>query len=226
MLESTEAILSFIAKYGLPLVALVLVMRWLVPKLDQAWEVFLERAQGTKDVHHDDDKIRGVLNIDMEMNELLLEALHQCGADYCTVWQLHNGGMSVGGLFFLRISATHQQVKRGNVGWAHYYQGIPTSLFIAQKSMSALISQNETSFVDRDAPDGAETLVGIMLAHGLDLMVLSPIRDSDARLTGLFGLSYRKPNKLLREDLLPEYASRACVLLELQARLLKGGSHG
>jgi len=213
-------ILLFVKQYGLPIVLLLLILYWMKPKADDLWDVVIERARGPTDHGHQDfDKI---LEIDIDLNMLLVEAMHEADSDYVTIWQFHNGATSNGGIPFQRISATHQQVRSGLVGWGHDYQNLPTSLFVACKAFREMISAHICAKVCCDEREGNETMLGILNTHNIQTMFVCPIRSSSGTLIALITFSYlggdRSPTNI-RCD----YAARACVLLELQARLSKGG---
>jgi hypothetical protein len=167
-----------------------------------------------------------MLEVDMDLNALITEALHEIDADYVTIWQFHNGAVSFGGIPFLRISVTHQQIRSGLLGWGHAYQNLPTSLFVACRSFQEMIDSRKCAVVNCAEREGNETIMGILLAHEIKELYVCPVRNSVGTLIALMTFSYtRKPDELPGNfgDILDTYSVRACVLLELQARLSKGG---
>jgi hypothetical protein len=101
--------LLFVQQWGLPLVLLGIVIIWLKPKIDELWEIAIRRAD-TRQVMVHQDGFDQILQADIDLNSLITEVLHETEADYVTIWQFHNGAVSFGGIPFLRISVTHQQV--------------------------------------------------------------------------------------------------------------------
>lgn len=218
-------LLLFAAKYGIPLVLLALVVVWIKPKADDLWEIVMERARPRVELVKKD--LDQMLQVDIDLNSLITEVLHETGSDYVTIWQFHNGSVSFGGIPFLRISVTHQQVRSGLVGWGHTYQNLPTSLFVACTAFKDLVSKGEHAIVRCGDSEGNETILGILKAHGIKEMYVCPIRDSHDTLIAMLTFSYMRkpPEPQLSKNILDAYATRSCVLLELQARLSKGVQH-
>lgn len=219
-----QAILTFVKEYGLPLVLLVLLIVWLKPKADQAWNILMERARGLPppNPHKGLDKM---LEVDVDLSHMIAEAVHEAESDFVSIWQFHNGAVSFGGIPFLRISVTHQQVRSGFTGWGHNYQNLPTSLFVACASFKDMIETLKPAVVQCSDSEGNETIIGILKAHDIKTMYVCPVRDSRDVLIALITFSYTEKHMPSEEfcETITSYVSRACVLLELQARLSKGG---
>jgi hypothetical protein len=222
-MELLSAILLFTKQYGIPIVFLTLLVIWLKPKADEGWQILMDRARAPLPMPH--KGLDQMLQIDIDLNTTITEILHETEADYVTIWQFHNGAISFGGIPFLRISVTHQQVRSGNVGWGHTYQNLPTSLFVACRSFKDLVENGNSALVECNDTEGNETIIGILKAHRIKAMYVCPIRDSHDTLVALLTVSYtkKKPEPGLSKELLHTFATRSCVLLELQARLSKGG---
>jgi hypothetical protein len=114
-------------------------------------------------------------------------------------------------------------VRSGLVGWGHSYQNLPTSLFVACNAFKELVSQGNTAIVKCGDSEGNETIIGILKAHGIQEMFVCPIRDSHDTLIAMLTISYTRKSKEFDALIYHNYTARACVLLELQARLSKGG---
>ena len=217
-----SSIFLFIKQYGVPLVFLIALLYWLKPKADEAWDVIISKARGTPSLnpHSGFDEM---LQVDLDMNGVITEVLHETSSDYVSIWQFHNGAISLGGIPFLRISVTHQQIRSGLLGWGHMYQNLPTSLFVACRSFKSMINEFRSAVVMCDDYEGNETIVGILSAHDIKSMQVCPIRDSRDRLIALLTLSFvdEKSMALVKSEVLFGYTTRICILLELQARLSK-----
>lgn len=218
-----ETLLQLIERYGLALVMLTLIVLWLKPKLDQGWALLVSRMN-TDPIDH--KNIEEIMDIDVDLNALLIDARHELDAGYATIWQFHNGATSLSGIPFLRISATHQQVRAGYSSWARLYQNIPVSLFIACKSFSAIMKDRSCAVVHKDQPAGDEPIIGILEAHDLNTMTLCPVRDSTGRLVALLTFAYQRQHEMSSGQLcvVLDYVSRISVLLEVQSRVTKGDS--
>ena len=216
------AILLFVKDYGLPLVGLVLLIMWLKPKADEAWSVLMDRAKQVQP-HNVQKEFDKMLEVDLDVNVLIAEALHETNSDYVTIWQFHNGAISFGGIPFLRLSVTHQQVRSGLFGWGHTYQNLPTSLFVACKAFREM--GDNFAIVECCDSNGNETIIGILRAHDIKSMFVQPVRDSHGMLIALITISYTKPCSRVDEQrkIFSNYALRLSILLELQAKLSKGG---
>src|SRR5574340_656515 len=112
--------LSLIDEHGLPLIALIVIIIWLKPKIDDLWKRSFPKPP--------DVKVEKLFKTDQEVNQVLAEIITKTGAGWATVWQFHNGSMTMIGVPFLKVSATHTQASRGNRPHAEQFQGLSTSL--------------------------------------------------------------------------------------------------
>ncbi len=221
-----QTTLQLVERYGLALVLLIILVMWLKPKLDEGWKVLMSRAVTDPPDPH--KSMEEIIDIDVDLNALLIEARHDLDAGFATIWQFHNGATSMSGIPFLKISATHQQVRSGYAAWARVYQNLPVSLFIACKSFSTMIKEKGPIVVHKDSPAGDEIITGMLDAHGLSTMYLCSIRDSSGRLVALLSFSYVRKQEMTPAQacIMVDYTTRISVLLEIQSRVTKGDQHG
>lgn len=209
-----EDVLMLIDRYGLPLIILLclgyVIWKYLLPKLDDLWYAFL----GQRDSKISVDEI---FKADLEINNLLLNVLREAKADRALVWQFHNGGMSLNGIPFLRISATHEQATR-SAGIAQLYQNLPTSLFTGGADCDLGVTKMRTICV---AETQNAAFKGMMLAHKIADVCIVALRDSKGTLVGFLTVVYSTEQDFEQERLntIEKLAERAQILLDIQWRV-------
>lgn len=204
-----NSILHAIEEHGLPMVLLVVLILWLKPKFDQLWSKAVKSPEPEERKTFDE-----VLRIDSEINELLVEIVNHLHVFRATVWQFHNGAWGLGGVPFLRVSATHQKNDSSHPGYAHLYQNIPLSLFLEPAMLLVPVYK-----IEANSPHSP--LRGLLSAYGIGQLYLANICNSQGTNVGCLTVCYPKDTTLPRDtvDEIHEYAERLAILLDLQARL-------
>jgi len=160
-----------------------------------------------------------IFKTDIEISNLLVEILRVANAGWAIIWQFHNGGMTMNGFPFLRISATHEQTRVTQEHIAHLYQSLPTSLLIDGTGNCDINKlQSETLCV---GAANNSAIKGIMTAHGMSAVHLCALRNSKGSLVGFLSVCYVDKENLTPEDcsILEDYAERAQILLDIMDRV-------
>lgn len=204
-------IFDIIDRYGLPLVGLVVLIVWLRPKMDEVWRKMM--GLGPKE----NESVQKLLKADVEINGLLQEALIRFAGHWATVWQFHNGSMSMAGVPFLKLSATHEMTDNLHGAVAYLFQNMSTSLF---SDNTMLMYQKRVVLLDTNDLALNSAVRNAMLTYKIVRSYMAGINDSRGCLVGAFTVSYDDHHDLTlaQQDLIAEYADRAGMLLELSAR--------
>lgn len=166
-------IFTFVDKWGLPLVLLVLLIRWLKPKADQLWNKAMGINTSSGIAHH----MAYVTKVDTKISEVMHEVLNEFDCQWVTLWQYHNGEYSLSGFPFLKISVTHQKFVTGKKGWADGYQRLPTSLIFSpalfDHTVRKLTVENAGSFgyANLAQTQGIKTAYAVPIYNTADLHV-------------------------------------------------------
>lgn len=199
--------LLLIDRYGLPLIALVIIIVWLAPKLNQLWETVFK-------VPPNNIKVENLFRTDQEINQVLAEIVNKMHVGWATVWQFHNGSITMMGIPFLRVSATHSQTMRGYARHAELFQGMSTSLL---GDLSPLL----TELIVRVTPESpSHAAIGSsMKAMGIRTMYGVPLFNACNVLIGVLTISFREDIIISEDDehLLYDYKARIVILLDRMA---------
>lgn len=124
-----EAILQLINTYGLPLVILVVLARWLKPKVDKAFEVAMRLDESERWRDKYPQRMLKVMDINEQVMDMLRAIIVEYEASRLTVFSYHNGGHNITGLDFARCSCTHEVVSLGVKPIQPIYQALPVTMF-------------------------------------------------------------------------------------------------
>lgn len=206
-----ENLLDFADRYGLPLVLLFMLVKWIIPKIDQVWSKALGEPISQDVIDH----LKISMDIDRRTNELLLEILSRFGCDWATVWQYHNGSISLAGMPFLRISATHQKAKEGHSVHAEAYQNLPTSLVFPP-----MIFGDCVCVIDHSNADSVGIL-NMMNSHDIAIIYFAPVYNSSGMVVAILTVAF--DSKVVLEenntDVLQRYANRIGNMLEVRSTI-------
>lgn len=126
---AADTILQLVNAYGLPLVALILFVRWLKPKFDKIFEIALRQDRSDERGRRFPDRMLKVMDINEKVMDMLRTLIVEYESSRITVFSYHNGGHNITGLDFARASCTHEVVTLGNRPIQTTYQAVPVTLF-------------------------------------------------------------------------------------------------
>lgn len=207
-IELLDQVMTIIEDHGLPLVALVVIVIWLVPKLDELWRRAFPKNLAVK--------VERLFKTDLEVNKVLTEVINKLNAGWATVWQFHNGSITMMGVPFLKVSATHTEVARGCSRHAELFQGMSTSLL---GDLSPLLVK-ETIRLMSDATTPYAAITTSMKAMGIKTLYAKPLFSVAGDLVGALTVSFREDIVLREEQLicLEECKEKVVILLDRAAR--------
>ena len=132
-MTNLEPLIKLFENHALSLVALILIVFWLYPKLDEVWNLLMKLANPVK--QSDDEaarKLREKLEKSDIMDEKIMSALRavliEFRASRAYIFSYHNGGENVLGCSFSRVSCTHEVVALGIVPQVTWLQNMPKTL--------------------------------------------------------------------------------------------------
>jgi hypothetical protein len=203
-------LLDLIENHGLALVGLIILIMWLKPKAEQVWN----KAWGIKDR---EEPVQTLLRADLEVTALLQEALVALSAHWATIWQFHNGTVSLAGVPFLKLSATHEVTDSKHGAVAYLFQNLSTSLF---SDNTMRMYRENVVVMDADDVGVNSAIRNAMKTYNFGRSYMAGINDSRGRLVGAITISYDDHRELTEEQYkqIQTYSERAALLLEISAR--------
>lgn len=124
-----DTALKLVNSYGLPLVLLFLLGRWLKPKVDKAFEVAMRLDENERHRKKYPERMLQVMDINEQVMDILRAIIVEYEASRITIFSYHNGGHNVMGLDFARCSCTHETVALGIKPIQSAYQNLPVTMF-------------------------------------------------------------------------------------------------
>lgn len=208
--------LALIEQHGLSLVLLVfMIIYWFIP-----WIKGLQKKEEQSDEYEitlqmrarEQELVSKILTADAEINVLLCEMLEHFNAQWVTLWQFHNGISSIGGVPFLKISATHERTAPDINPLAHVYKDMPVSLFLDEKT-SAFDKEVISVMVTDPAANSA--IRNIMRSARIGKTFIGTIRGLNGGLLGVITMSFCDIKWIADEEyeLIRSYSSRAAIAL-------------
>ena len=207
-----ETTLRMIENHGLTLIAIILLVAWLRPKIDDMWRLIMGMANPEKEPM--DKRLERSNECDDKIMAILRAVQTEFRCDRAYVFQYHNGGENMLGNRFSRTSCTHEVVALGVPRQQQLLQNMPKTLV---HSFTKLIDSGvgvfcpciQSCFMETDAST-YETLAqqGIVSVYCAGLY-------SDARFPiGFLGIDFCTQKTELTEaqfDMLKLFAERAAT---------------
>ena len=171
-----ERILQLIERFGLSLVLLILLVVWLRPKFDQMWDLLYDIKKANKP----HETVEDVIAMNTCIRSVLQDMLSDFNADWCHLWQFHNGVRSMGshGLPWLYITMTHE-VKRSSLpSLIQAFEHIPLSMF--DDFATALIRKDIMVHKKSDTVILDQNKIGLLMQeYGAEQVLIRAIRDEN-----------------------------------------------
>ena len=128
-----ETTLRMIENHGLTLVAIIAMVMWLRPKLDEMWRLLFDLAKPNKEAT--EKRIERANAADDQIMAILRAIQTEFRASRAYVFQYHNGGFNMVGGSFSRVSRTHEVVALGIQRQQQWLQRMPRTLVHAFTKM-------------------------------------------------------------------------------------------
>ena len=127
-----QQFLELTNQYGLPLIALAVVIAWIKPKIDKTFDIALGlRDKEKKDLGTLPARLITVMEINEQVMDLLRAIISEFECSRAYVYTYHNGGHSINGLEFAKVSCTHEAVSLGTKPQQRYLQNLPVTMICA-----------------------------------------------------------------------------------------------
>jgi hypothetical protein len=208
-MKDIEYVFSLIDRYGIPLVFLVyIVWKWLTPWIKHLQDRNEKLEDEGKEISHLDE----VISVENCITEVLAQTAHLFDAQWVTLWQLHNGTVSVDNIPFIRMSVTHEFVATGFEPRLPNYQNIPISVFA--KELIAL-RRDKVLFVAYDSPE-YPAVANSYVRDGLNHGAFVCINNSRGNLIGVMSIGWHDASDVLTASQVVEFQAfsvRASILL-------------
>ena len=199
-----ETTLKLIENHGFVLVALVVIVFWIAPKLDEMWKLIVDMARKQPEPSAPQkplpERIRDSDITDDKIMSLLRAILTDMRCSRAYVFCYHNGGENILGHSFSKISCTHEVVALGVKPQQGWLQQMPKTLVHAftrliDSGLGVFCPCIEECFMETDSST-YETL----RQQGIDSVYCVGLY-SDARLPiGFLGIDYCDGKTTISED--------------------------
>lgn len=126
-----ETTLRMIETHGLTLVAIVLLVAWLRPKLDDMWRLLFDLARqkpAEKPLHK---RLAESMDLDGKVMALLRSVQPEFKASRAYIFTYHNGGKNVLGIDYAKVSCTYEVVALGIKPQQAWMQAMPVTMMWA-----------------------------------------------------------------------------------------------
>jgi hypothetical protein len=188
-----------VEQHGISLILLIIILFWLFPKINFIWKQQVE-IRGRRG----NESVEATIKFNIATKALLREAMLNLKADWCTLWQFHNGTYSIGKnhLPFMYLSVTHEVHTPGMKPMLNTFHSIPLAMidtgvlqqFIAQQTVIHIANMSKA----RDELTGMASLMGDLNAN---TGAMIPIRDEDGLLCAIFSVSFTTVVQLTPQNL-------------------------
>lgn len=205
----TETILKLVERFGLSLVLLIMLVVWLRPKFDQMWEVIMDLKKAT--APH--ETVEDVVAMNTCIRTVLQDMISDFGADWCHLWQFHNGIRSMGtrGLPFLYITLTHEVKRTGSVSLVPAFEHIPLSMFdeFALELLEGDIIEYEKGVSYEDK------MSDLLFEYGIKKVIIRAVRDEEGNVVAFISCLWNENKTLNDKDkrLFRSYGQRMSATL-------------
>lgn len=190
---------NIISNYGFAIIALIVIVKWLGPKLDQMWDAMLDLKKANKP----HETVEDVVAMNSCIRSVLQDMLSDFSADWCHLWQFHNGVRSMGshGLPWLYITMTHE-VKRSNLpSLIQAFEHIPLSMF--DDFATSLISSDILIHKKSDTIIESQNKIGLLMQEfGSEEVLIRAIRDENGSVVAFISCACVKEHIISNKDIL------------------------
>lgn len=206
-------ILRAMEVFGVSLVFLVLIVVWLKPKLDKMWDIILDIKRDTNVVKH--ESVEDVVQMNACIKNVLQDMMADFQADWCHLWQFHNGIRSMGsrGLPFLYITLTHEVKKTNDPTLLPAFEKVPLTLFndFVQNLISGDILQHcKEKGVELDGK-----VDELLEEYGVNHLIMRSIVDENGLLVAFISIGWKNHIEISENDKIKfrNYAQRMSATL-------------
>lgn len=195
-----ETTLRLIENHGLTLIAIILLVMWLRPKLDEMWRLLFDLARPAQAEKPLQQRLAESMDLNGKVMALLRSVQPEFKASRAYIFTYHNGGKNVLGIDYAKVSCTYEVVALGIKPQQAWLQAMPVTMVWAfvkliNSGMGVICPCIEECFRETDSST-YETLrmQNIKSCYCVGLY-------SDNRMPiGFLGIDYCESNVELSED--------------------------
>lgn len=126
-----ETTLRMIENHGLTLIAIILLVMWLRPKLDEMWRLLFDLAK-PKPAEPEQPTLPDRLAKSMDLNGKVMSLLRAVQPEFkasrAYIFTYHNGGKNVLGIDYAKVSCTYEVVALGVKPQQAWMQAMPVTM--------------------------------------------------------------------------------------------------
>jgi hypothetical protein len=193
-------ILTLIEEHGLSvvllaglLIAWIATIRWAGKKFDQLWRMFISMRGAIPDTRKENLETLVVLNT--KVKSVLREMMIELSADWCHLWQFHNGTHGIGKtrIPFMFLTLTHEVCRDDCDPMRAQFAQLPLSMF--DKFAQDLLT--EDLLIHQWKADKPMAPLGQMIhGFGAEIGFLRAVRDEDNRVIGFVVAAWKKSDTI------------------------------
>ena len=151
-----ETTLRLIENHGLTLVAIVLLVAWLRPKLDDMWRLLFDLARHKQEEKSLHQRLVESMDLDGKVMALLRSVQPEFKASRAYIFTYHNGGKNVLGIDYAKVSCTYEVVALGIKPQQAWLQAMPVTMVWAfvkriNSGIGVICPRIEECFAETDA---------------------------------------------------------------------------
>jgi len=218
-----NTIATMIDRFGLAILILLVLMRWLQPKLDSMFDLLLNLASRGKDGASEAEETRRTRDSvykSMAADEKVLQVVRslilefRCSRAY--VFLYHNGGKNLLGAGFARLSCTHEATAVGVKPQQGHLQGMLITMVWAFVKCISVSGKLECPDVEACFKDTDSSVYETLAMQGIKSVYAVALPGEDRIPFGFIGLDYCKEQVLLSKeeiDKLKIVAERVATIL-------------
>lgn len=217
-INALNMILEVIARYGTPIVLLLLFIFWARPWADKIMARIVNVEKNTPVQERED--IEALILLNSKVNIALKEMKADLECDWAQLWQFHNGTHSIGGfkIPFMYLSLTHEVCNPGLLEMRRDFEQLPMSMFdtFAVEIISSDVVIHPKREVDRKPGDTVSRMGEVMRERfKASMAVMRAVRDQEGLVVGFICVAWEhkvEPNNQ-RITLVRQYAHRMAAVL-------------
>lgn len=123
-----ETTLRMIENHGLTLIAIILLVAWLRPKLDDMWRLLFDLARPKPAEKPLQERLAKSMDLNGKVMSLLRAVQPEFKASRAYIFTYHNGGKNVLGIDYAKVSCTYEVVALGIKPQQAWLQAMPVTM--------------------------------------------------------------------------------------------------
>lgn len=199
-IEKLHLLLDIVEQHGLSVVlavvafiAIFIIIKWLSIKFDELWRMVVK----VQDKLPEERTVESLVIMNSTIKSSLLQTMLELKADWCQLWQFHNGTHGVGRnrIPFMFISLTHEVCSGECEAMRPQFSQLPLSMF--DKFAEDLIKGDLLIHQFKKDAKPEPSMMGKMVHEfGANLGFLRAIRDEDNCIIGFMVAAFKNSHTI------------------------------